>query len=402
MQGKVLFPQDENGNLGPKSATAWEKGLRVFITILGVVAAYFGFKAIWHLDLLQLLNNLIMLKNLPRLGKGTGFGLLFVLGILTSFHCLGMCGGIVISQTIVDNARIQKSRTRGWFYPSLLYNSGRVTAYTSVGAIIGGVGQAITFIGIWKGIVPFIGGLFMIIMGVNLLDIFPFLRHLNLSLPSFAFKKIRSNRYGPFFVGILNGLMPCGPLQIVQLYALSTGSVVFGASSMFCFAMGTVPLLFSFGALSAKLNKKHTSGILKISAILVIILGMVMMGRGLALSGIVTFRAGNVVSAYTHISHIEGNIQTVTTSIQSDGFPAIMVQKAIPVRWIMKADRDNLNGCNNAITIPKLKIDKKLQVGENLIEFIPRETGVISYTCWMGMIKSKITVVEDITKLKFK
>ncbi len=364
----------------------------------------------FHLNVLEFLKKLWMLQEyvnfLPRLGKHSGFGLLFVLGILTSFHCLGMCGGIIISQTINDSPGMKKDKAGAWIYPwiypTLFYNSGRVIAYTLVGAIIGGIGQAVTLMGIWKGIVPFIGGLFMLIMGINLLGIFPQLRRFNLSMPAFAFKKIRSHHYGPFFIGILNGLMPCGPLQIVQLYALSTGSVVFGALSMFSFAMGTVPLLFSFGALSTKLNKNNTGWILKISAILVIILGVVMMGRGLALSGVKAFPDQNVLSADTCISRLEGNFQMVTTSIRSDRFPAIAVQKAIPVRWIIKVNRDNLNGCNETITIPKLKIERKLQVGDNLIEFTPHEAGEIVYTCWMGMIKSKITVVENIKELKFK
>lgn len=56
------------------------------------------------------------------------------------------------------------------------------------------------------------------------------------------------------------------------------------------------------------------------------------------------------------------------------------------------------NDCNNAITIPKLKKDIKLSAGDNLIEFTPLEEGEITYTCWMGMIKSRITVVGDLGK----
>ncbi len=406
MQEKVISTPDDRGNSNLKTTENPKKALKLLIGILTVLIVGIIVTLALHVNALGFLKKLWMLQEyahfLPSPGKHSGFGLLFMLGLLTSFHCLGMCGGIIISQTINDSNGMKRAEAKAWIYPTLLYNSGRVIAYTLVGAIIGGVGQAITLIGIWKGIVPFIGGLFMLIMGINLLGIFPLLRRFNLSMPSFAFKKIRSHHYGPFFIGILNGLMPCGPLQIVQLYALSTGSMILGALSMFCFAMGTVPLLFSFGVLSTKLNNKHTGGIMKISAILVMILGVVMMGRGLALSGVKPSPDKNVISVDTCVSHVKGNIQTVTTSIQSDRLPAIVVQKAIPVRWIMKVDRDNLNGCNHAITIPKLKIEGTLQVGENLIEFTPQETGDIIYTCWMGMIKSKITVVEDIKKLKFR
>jgi sulfite exporter TauE/SafE len=349
---------------------------------------------------LPFLNDLFRLKFFPELGRDASFGLLFVLGVLTSFHCIGMCGGIAISQAIRNGTSGEENGRRAWLVPSMLYNAGRVIAYTVVGGIVGGLGQAISFSGVWKGIVPIFGGVFMIIMGINLLGIFPFFRRLNLRMPYFAAKKIQGkNNYGPFFIGLLSGLMPCGPLQIVQLYALGTRSAIFGALSMFAFSLGTVPVLFAFGALNSFINKKHAGRILKVSAVLVIILGVAMIGRGLALSGVWIRMPENVSAVEFGIARIDGNIQTVATSIQSGGYPPIVVQKGIPVRWIIKADADNLNGCNNAITIPRYNIDKKLVEGLNVVEFTPWEEGDVAYSCWMGMIKSKITVVSDIAKL---
>ena len=74
--------------------------------------------------------------------------------------------------------------------------------------------------------------------------------------------KIYSNngKHGPFYIGLLNGLMPCGPLQAMQIYALGTGSFVMGAASMFFFSVGTVPLMFGFGVLSSILSKKSIIG----------------------------------------------------------------------------------------------------------------------------------------------
>jgi uncharacterized protein len=402
-QHTAISPKTENGSFQQKPAGSWSKGIKIFTGVLIILTVYFGIKGLLHFKALPFLKDLVMLKYLPRLGKDASLRLLFVLGILTSFHCLGMCGGIAVSQTIRTKTAIGESGFQKWLVPSLLYNSGRVIAYTLVGGIVGGLGQVISFSGIWKGVVPIFGGLFMIIMGINLLGIFPALRRLNLRMPYFAAKKIQAkNNYGPFLVGLLNGLMPCGPLQIVQLYALGTRSVLFGALSMLIFSLGTVPLMISFGALNSIINKKYARRILKISAVLVIILGLVMLGRVLALSGVMIRQPVNVVATDEGIAQINGNIQTVVTSIKPGSFPLIMVQKGIPVKWIIRADAANLNGCNNAIMIPKLKIDHKLLVGENVVEFTPGETGDIPYTCWMGMITSKITVVDDIAKLKSK
>lgn len=356
-----------------------------------------------NFDALQFLKDMFLLKHFPELGNDVSFGLLFVVGLLTSFHCIGMCGGIAISQSIGNKPNkiaIEEQKFQTRHVSSILYNFGRVVSYTVVGGIVGGIGQVISFSGVWKGFVPFIGGLFMIIMGINLLEIFPLLRRLNIRMPLFAAKRIKgSNSYSPLYVGLLSGLMPCGPLQIIQLYAMGTGSVIWGAMSMFVFSVGTVPLLFAFGSVNSIINKKYANSILKISAVLVIFLGLVMVGRGLALSGVM-IHSHAAVSSDASVARIEGNVQTVATSIGPGSFPPIIVQKGIPVKWVLKADAKDLNECNKAITIPKFNISKNLNAGDNLVEFTPLEAGDIVYTCWMGMIKSKISVVEDLKNIK--
>lgn len=229
----------------------------------GIFMLFWVLKLLFHIDFAQLVKDLYMLKYFSQLGTDPSYGLLLVLGFLTSFHCIGMCGGITLSQTIrYQNDDIKKSYA--WLLPSALYNSGRVIAYTAVGAVVGGLGQVISFSGAWKGLIPILGGIFMIIMGINLLEIFPVLRRLNIPVPKWAAKKLLSNNaYSPFYVGLLTALMPCGPLQIVQLYALSTRSVVFGALSMFAFSLGTVPLLFSLGAINSLVTKSSINKVLK-------------------------------------------------------------------------------------------------------------------------------------------
>lgn len=341
-------------------------------------------------NILEFLQNLLLLKYLPNIQTGAGYGLIFIFGILTSFHCLAMCGGIAISQSI-GNKKYKKNIS---ILPTLLYNLGRILSYTIIGGIVGGIGRIINFPGILRGIIPVIGGIFMVIMAINLIGIFPFLRKLNIRMPLFIAKKIRNdNSYGPLYIGIVNGLMPCAPLQIVQLYALSTRSFLYGAVSSFIFALGTVPILFTFGIINSAINKKYSVKILKVSAVIVLILGIGMIGRGLSLSGI-HINAPSIFQQSDKLSNskIEGDAQIITTEIDDNSYPPIAVHKGIPVKWTIKVDKDKINECNNSIEIPKLKIEKKLSVGDNLIEFTPEEAGEIQYTCWMGMIKSKIVV----------
>jgi len=332
----------------------------------------------------------------PEIDSSMGYGVLFIVGALTSLHCIAMCGGINLSQCVgyasAGDDKMSKLK------PSFLYNAGRVVSYTIIGGIVGAIGSVVSFSGMAKGLVAVLAGLFMIIMGLNMLNVFPWLRRFNIRMPKAIGQKIyngKTNR-GPFVVGLLNGLMPCGPLQSMQLYALGTGSMVAGAASMFFFSLGTVPLMFGLGAVSTILSKKFTSNLMKFSAVLVIILGVGMVSRGMSLSGI------NTVVASTqegNIAKIEGSIQTVSIDMSSGRYEPIVVQKGIPVKFIINAKQEDLNGCNNPVTIPKYNIQKKLVPGENIIEFLPEETGTIPYSCWMGMIRSNIKVVDDLTKV---
>ncbi|MDF2519675.1 MAG: hypothetical protein K0R84_303 [Clostridia bacterium] len=331
---------------------------------------------------------------IPEIDQSMGYGILLLVGALTSLHCVAMCGGINLSQCIgysqTNDSQMSKLK------PSLLYNAGRLISYTVIGGIVGAIGSVVSFSGMAKGIVAVLAGVFMIIMGINMLNIFPWLKKFNISMPRFIGQRIYSGKNNsPFFVGLLNGLMPCGPLQSMQLYALGTGSFVKGAASMFFFSLGTVPLMFGLGAASTVLSGKMTNKLMKFSAALVVILGIGMLSQGLSLSGISpVFAASN-----SNVARIEGGVQIVEIELQPNKYAPIVVQKGIPVEFIINAEQENINGCNNAVVIPQYGVQKELSAGANVIKFLPEQTGTISYSCWMGMIRSSIKIVDDITQI---
>ena len=347
------------------------------------------------LALYVIIKNTIGFNFIPEVDQSMGYGILFVVGLLTSLHCIAMCGGINLSQCVAYKS--SSGSGTGNLKPSFLYNSGRVVSYTVIGGIVGGIGSVVSFSGGAKGIGAIIAGLFMVVMGINMLNIFPWLKRFNPRMPKIFGNKIYNNngKNGPFYVGLLNGLMPCGPLQAMQLYALGTGSIAAGALSMFLFSMGTVPLMFGFGAISSMLGKKFTGKLLKVSAMLVMILGFIMMGRGLTLSGINTTFADS--SPRGNVAAVQSGIQVVAIDLKPNRYDPIVVQKGIPVKFIINAEAENINGCNNAIIIPEYNIEKSLEPGENIIEFTPEKAGNIPYSCWMGMIGGSIKVVDDLS-----
>lgn len=349
--------------------------------------------------LYMIINKTVGFNFIPELQSSMSYGMLLVVGLLTSLHCIAMCGGINLSQCLVPKK--DGTATAGW-KPSLLYNGGRVISYTIVGGVVGALGSVVSFSGGARGLIAILAGTFMVLMGINMLGLIPALKQLHFQMPSGIRNTLmgQTGERGPLVVGLLNGLMPCGPLQAMQLYALGTGSAAAGALSMFFFSLGTVPLMFGFGALSTLLSKRFTRNMLRFSAVLVILLGAIMMQRGFSLGGLPVMALSNVETtaessqASGVVASIENGVQIVQGEVERSAYPEIVVQKGMPVRFNLHADAENLNGCNGSIIIPEFDIQKKLEAGDNIIEFTPEKTGIYGYTCWMGMISSQITVID--------
>jgi sulfite exporter TauE/SafE/copper chaperone CopZ len=350
-----------------------------------------------------IINATVGFNFIPEVKSGMGYGVLFLVGLLTSLHCVAMCGGINLSQCVGGAPASGSDGAKAKVRPSLLYNLGRVTSYTIIGGIVGAVGSAISFTGWARGLVAVVSGLFMIIMGLSMTGLFPWINKITPRLPRvFREKTGKAGKgRGPYIVGLLNGLMPCGPLQAMQLYALGTGSFIAGALSMLFFSLGTVPLMFGLGAIVTMLGSKFTKKMMKFSAVLVAVLGIVMLGRGLALSGVSlpSFSAiSTSATATKNVATVSGSVQNITTPLQSGSYAPITVQKGIPVKWTIKADANSINGCNKTLQIPQYDITVTLKPGDNVISFTPDKEGTFAYSCWMGMINSTITVVSDLSK----
>jgi sulfite exporter TauE/SafE/copper chaperone CopZ len=327
---------------------------------------------------------------------------LFIVGLLSSLHCVGMCGGIMLSQSLSQNS----------IKAPLLYNLGRVVSYTILGGVIGALGSVLSINTGTSIIIYIIAGIFMIIHGANTMG-FSIFRGLSFRLPFISKCSPSTSKSTPFVVGLLNGFMPCGPLQTMQLFALSTGSMTQGALSMFIFSVGTVPLMLIFGSIANSLSKNTSKKLIKFSGALIVVLGLVTANRGLALTGMdlnplknsnsYVSSTGNSVEDLDEgsgVATIEDGVQTVKITAGYSGYtPSLVyIQKDLPTKFII--DGKQLTGCNSTIVIPSLDVEQKLQEGENVIEFTPEGTSSIDYSCWMGMISGSIEVVDDISDIK--
>jgi len=382
--------------------------------------------------LMQAFTTSSLAASFPLAQEGMSYGMLLAIGILTGIHCIAMCGGINLSQTLRKSGESAPAGTYSLLMPSILYNGGRLVSYTAVGVLVGALGSVITVSGHFQGAVQLAAGVFMVIMGITMLGLFPALRRFIPRMPKIFSAKIdeRKTGRGPLVIGFLNGFMPCGPLQAMQLYALSTGSPVRGGIAMFLFCAGTIPLMFALGtasralsgALSGVKGQLFSRRVMWAGAILVVALGLVMFSNGWSLSRFTnppdfspldkTASAKTVPTPEKTIQNqqqtqdaekkfvpvIQDGVQIVNSTLRPNRYPAITVQQGIPVRWIINAPPGSITGCNYAAIFYEYGIEYVFQQGDNVIEFTPAKAGKFRYSCWMGMIKSTITVLAEAEK----
>ena len=158
---------------------------------------------------------------LPTISHNMGYSLLFIVGLLTGFHCVSMCGGFVVSYT-AHNAQNGHSSHGS----HVMYGLGKTLSYTIIGAGFGLLGSIIAFTPTMRGVVGMFAGIFLIVFGLRMLNIFPFLRKFAFRTPKFISRLLGSKKdSGPLTIGLLNGLLiACGPLQAIYIMAAGTGS----------------------------------------------------------------------------------------------------------------------------------------------------------------------------------
>ena len=203
-------------------------------------------------------------------GAGS-LGALFAVGLLTGFHCAGMCGALAISAA--------NGRARPWI-AAALYNVGRLATYTAIGAVAGAVGAAFHVGPRARGTLLLVAAFAMLLVAARSLGWMPFAARISRrrSRPARKFRGPAALR--PLLVGAANGFLPCGPLQSVQLWALASGGAAHGAAAMLAFGLGTAPALFAVG-MAAGFFTRRRALFGRIAAAILIALALGMARRGL-------------------------------------------------------------------------------------------------------------------------
>jgi len=210
----------------------------------------------------------------------------FLIGILGSMHCAGMCGGLVTT--------LSMGRSRVWVTGLMAYQFGRISTYTLLGMIAGIIGSVITGIA-WFSQAQFylsiLAGIMMITFGLHIAGWMPdpftriisrFYKFTGLG-QWVATARTSTNPASWYFVGALNGLLPCGLVYAALSLNLAVGNPVRSSVGMFLFGLGTIPSMMLVPVIFQKLTTKIRARTIKVAAMLVVLVGVVTMLRGTGL-----------------------------------------------------------------------------------------------------------------------
>lgn len=222
------------------------------------------------------------------------FGVMFTLGLVSSLHCVQMCGPIVLSYSVALESLQKSSARESSVFPllqnHLAYNLGRIFTYSALGAVAGAAGGTLGLLGRLAGfshVLASVSGGLMILVGISMLGIIPSSRlgDAFFRVPSLFLRRIGSLLSAPgsrnrFFLGLALGFLPCGLIYAALLKAMATGSAYAGAAAMLAFALGTAGTLLALGMFSSAIRLRLNRWGSQLAAAGVTLMGMLLLWRG--------------------------------------------------------------------------------------------------------------------------
>jgi uncharacterized protein len=207
----------------------------------------------------------------------------FIVGLVGSIHCIGMCGPIAIALPITGKSKLDLILSR------IFYNLGRVVTYSFMGALFGLFGSRLMLFGLQQNLSIILGILIIIFilmpkkfkMKINNLK---FVNRLLIILKSqFSILNSANSNLSLFIVGLFNGLLPCGFVYVGIAGATSTGNWLLGASYMALFGLGTFPIMFAASIMGKVVGSTIKRRLNKLVPIFAFLLALIFIIRGLNL-----------------------------------------------------------------------------------------------------------------------
>ena len=208
----------------------------------------------------------------------------FIFGLISSLHCIGMCGPIAMMLPVERNNPTKKMAQ------IILYHLGRITSYTVLGLLFGLLGRGLYLAGIQQRI-SIVLGVLMIVIALVPEKVFA---RYNFSKPVYKIiSKVKTSlgsqfkRKTPdalFTIGLLNGLLPCGLIYAALFGAIAMQNVAMSGLYMALYGLGTIPLMSAVVYVSHFLSLPFRNKFKKLVPLVTVVIGMLFVMRGLGLN----------------------------------------------------------------------------------------------------------------------
>ncbi len=325
---------------------------------------------------------------------------IFLTGLITGgLTCLAVQGGLLAS-TIASQEEQKlkdKGKKSGSAVPILAFLTTKLVAYTILGFLLGWFGSLFQLSLTTQIVMQIFVIVFMLGTAANILEIHPIFRYFAIQPPKFLTRHIRNQSksksiFAPAILGAFTIFIPCGTTQAMMALAIGSGKPFLGAAILFAFILGTTPLFFILGYFATKLGDTYQKKFLKVAAIALILLAFFNLRNVLGLAGInLNFNSKQTQSTDTNLQVTENP----TIEFHQNGYsPTIVNIKAgMPITLTLKNTTGA--GCIQSFVIPKLGLNKIVQVGSSdTLQFTaPTEKGAIAFMCGMGMYRGVINVI---------
>jgi len=206
----------------------------------------------------------------------------FAMGLLGSFHCIGMCGPLALSLPLKNDSYWSK------FSGSFLYNIGRVITYALFGLLFGMIGKTAALFGIQQWLSVLMGILIIVIMLLPKKTVLVkgnnYIRHFFEAIRNFLGQLFSKKNYSSLFtIGLLNGLLPCGLVYMAIAGAVATGDITHSILFMIFFGMGTLPVMWSVAFFGNYISIGVRRNIKKCYPYIMLLMGCLLILRGMGL-----------------------------------------------------------------------------------------------------------------------
>lgn len=335
--------------------------------------------------------------------SGASVGLVaLMIGLTAGFStCMALIGGLVLGISSRHAEKHPTATPMQKFRPHLFFNLGRITSFVVLGGVIGALGAAFQLKGSLLGLLTIGVGLVMLMLGLQLTEIFPRLKG-SLSLPSrlgklIGIKKHEGREYShkdSFLLGGGTFFLPCGFTQAMQLFAVSTGSWVSGALIMGMFAAGTAPGLLSIGGLTSVVKGVFAQRFFRVVGVVVVAMALINFTNGFTLLGVKNwFAQNNATTSIVQATSEPVVLRTTYTDTNDISPSTFTVKVGQPVTLEVDVQDDGF-GCMSTIMV--IGLDEKpqyLKAGNTLkLTFTPKKAGTYEIACAMGIPRGTIKV----------